>query len=270
MVHVHRLPAVVSTTCWLKNACRLAVAVLVCMTVTVSLTAQEPSVHYRHYGDMPPGAIGQQQLMRGGPLPGYYQPVKISVPDGVKISLVTAGNFGAPQNGPRQAAFLIGQVYRLKTTHIPLHAGVEVFPTIELIDRLYPPLGQEFQFPVPIQISMNDLIQAANGKMITRVVYVEDPLQALPIAEENNQQLGFDVAESDDPLLVADSLGRPIAILRMGARIPGPDGPDQRFLYGSPPWMPPRQIVAPHDLPPAEQLQFRQDQSRALGREAAR
>ena len=39
-----------------------------------------------------------------------------------------------------------------------------------------------------------------------------------------------------DPLAVADALGRPVAILRLGGRLPDHQtGPDEHFLYGSPP-----------------------------------
>ncbi|MEK6250038.1 MAG: hypothetical protein N2C12_17775 [Planctomycetales bacterium] len=204
----------------------------------VSVWAQQPDeIHYFHSGGMPPGAIGQQQLRRGGPLPGYFQPVEISAPEGVKISLAKQGSFETLQNAPRKAAFLIGQVYRFKVAHIQLQPGIEIFPTIEIIDRLYPPLGQEFRFPIPVQLTENDLDDAIQGRMVTRIVYVEDPHRALPIAQEGNILLAFDVAEGNDPLKVADSLGRPVAILRIGARIPGPQGPNQRFLYGSPPWL---------------------------------
>lgn len=213
------------------------VAVLMLQSA-VSVWAQQPDeIHYFHYGEMPPGAIGQQQLRRGGPLPGYFQPVEISAPKGIKISLASNGSFETLHNAPRTAAFLIGQVYRFKVAHIHLHPGVEIFPTIEIIDRLYPPLGQEFQFPIPIQITENDLIDAIHGRMVTRIIYIEDPRRAIPIPQEGNTQLAFDVAEGQDPLRVADSLGRPMAILRIGARVPGPNGPSKRFLYGSPPWL---------------------------------
>ena len=40
---------------------------------------------------------------------------------------------------------------------------------------------------------------------------------------------------------MADELGRPVAILRLGARVPD-QGPDPNFYFGSPPWVayPPR------------------------------
>jgi len=46
------------------------------------LSAQQPGVHYLHQGIMPPGAIGSRQLQRGGPLPGYFQPVEIKARPG--------------------------------------------------------------------------------------------------------------------------------------------------------------------------------------------
>src|SRR5690349_23306008 len=52
----------------------------------VALAHAEPPRHYLHAGAMPPGAIGGRQLMRGGPLPGYYQPIEIRAADGVQVA----------------------------------------------------------------------------------------------------------------------------------------------------------------------------------------
>ncbi|HEV3137812.1 MAG TPA: hypothetical protein VGZ26_07900, partial [Pirellulales bacterium] len=55
------------------------------------------------------------------------------------------------------------------------------------------------------------------------------------------RQSYFEAPEGENPLEVADSLGRPMAILRMGARVPDAEGPDEAFMYGSPPllkWKP--------------------------------
>ena len=61
--------------------------------------AEEPPVHYLHAGAMPPGAIGGQQLMRGGPLPGYFQPVEIMAPEGAMVSLAAGADFHAAGAG---------------------------------------------------------------------------------------------------------------------------------------------------------------------------
>jgi hypothetical protein len=167
------------------------------------------------------------------------------------ISLASQGTFTPAQPAPLKAGFLIGQVYRLKVMKIPLNPGMEVFPTVEIIDRLYAPAGQEQRFPIPIELTREDLQLALSGKFVTRVIYLEDPRQALPVRQDPSGQHWFEVGAGRDPLVEADALGRPVAILRLGARLPdNPEMPDEKFLYGCPPYMqfvqtPPQADVAP-------------------------
>lgn len=200
-----------------------------------TLVAQAPPVHFQHAGVMPPGAIGRLRLTQGGPLSGYYQPVQVHGPQGVQISFAAGEDFGPARPVPQLAAMLISPVYRLRVTNIPNQEGMEVFPTIELVDRLYPPPGEALRFPVPIELTQQELELALRGKFVTRVIYVEDPLRALPLPEKNNHQSWFEVKAGDNPLEVADRLGRPIAILRIGGRVPDASGPAPNFLFGSPP-----------------------------------
>jgi hypothetical protein len=61
-----------------------------------------------------------------------------------------------------------------------------------------------------------------------------------------------------DPVAVADTLGRPIAIVRMGGRVPDHNaGPDMSFLFGCPPvlMLPPRPSVAAPQASPKEEAQ---------------
>jgi uncharacterized repeat protein (TIGR01451 family) len=202
------------------------------------LSAQQPGVHYWHQGAMPPGAIGARQLTRGGPLPGYFQPVEIKAQSGALISLASDGRFDEPQGESCKAGMLIGAVYRLRITGIPMAAGSEVFPTVEIIDRTYPPVGMELRFPIPIELSREDIRLALDGKFVTKVIYLEDPRNALPVRENPRAQDWFEVRPGQDPLAVADALGRPVAILRMGGRLPeNPQSPDSSFLFGCPPFM---------------------------------
>ena len=105
-----------------------------------------------------------------------------------------------------------------------------------MVNRLYPPAGLETRFPLPIEITQQDIESALAGKFVTRVIYLENPEDALPVAQRGNEQRWFEVQPHEDPLEVADHLGRPMAILRMGGRVPDErTGPDAAFLYGSPP-----------------------------------
>jgi hypothetical protein len=201
------------------------------------LPAQSPPVHYFHHGVMPPGAIGGQQLQRGGPLPGFFQPVEIKAPPGALISLAAADRFDESQPAPRKAGLLIGGVYRLHVANFRMADGQEVFPTIEIVDRIYAPVGQERRFAIPIDITDEDLKLALDGKFVTRVIYLEDPHQALP-ARDPQSQNWFEAARGQDPLAIADELGRPVAILRLGGRLPV-EGEKLAagFFFGSPPFV---------------------------------
>ena len=238
--------------CWKRVAGKMAMAALLCVVTLSAVSAQQPPVHFWHPAGLPPGAIGSQQLQRGGPLPGFFQPVEIKAPQGVLISLAEEGRFSNPQPTPTRAGLLVGQVYRLSAINLPFQPGVEVYPTIEVIDRLYAPRGLETRFPVAIELAREDLELAAQGKFVTRVIYVEDPKAALPAQGVSGEQSWFEVAPGMDPLAVADTLGRPIAIVRMGGRVPQGGGEaEAAFLFGCPPVMkiPPRPSVAPAQAP---------------------
>lgn len=202
-------------------------------------------MHYLQSADLPPGAIGTAQLVRGGPLAGYFQPVEVRGPQGAKVALEIGGLFEPSVSDTVMAGMLIGQVYRLKVTEIPRNEGAEVFPTVEVINRLYPPPGKATKFPIPIELTQHEIELALSGQYVVRVIYLEDPNQPLPTAELAEQRY-FEAAPGQDPLKVADELGRPMAILRMGSRVP--DLPSESELRHSPPLIrfpPPPEPVRP-------------------------
>ncbi len=234
---------------WNKTASAFVIVACGWSALGTRLPAQPPAVHYRNHAAMPPGAIGSWQvLQRGGPLRGYFQPVEIVAPSGAQVALAAQGQFERPSVRVN-AGLLIGQVYRMRVTGIPLHMGEEVFPTLEVIDRTYPPPGRTEMFPITVELAQQDLELALEGKFVTRVIYLEDPQAALPVRRDPRAQEWFDVPPGEDPLQVADVMGRPMAILRMGSRAPiDPTRPSAKFLYGSPPFQ--RLRPAPWPLPP--------------------
>ncbi len=210
---------------------------LIVVGISSSAAAQQRTRHYFHSADLPPGVVGQGQLIRETISPHHFQPVEIAVPEGVELSLATNGMFEPPAEGPLRVGMLVGQVYRLRITNIPFRLGQEVYPTVELINRLYPPPGRETRYPIPLQITRDEMEMALRGQYIVRVVYLEDPDAALPRQEDPQVQRYFDVGPGEDPLLAADQLGRPMAIVRLGSRTPEMDPSTGRFLFDSAPWM---------------------------------
>lgn len=196
-------------------------AVLVGLTSSLTAAAEDQPVHWLNAGAMPPGAIGSQRLERGGPLSGYFQPVRIRAPKGARIALAMEGGFSDVATSEALVGLQIGPVYRLRVTNFAEGDTAEIFPTIEMIDRLYPPPGLALKFPAPIELTQEELALAERGAFVTRVIYVEDPKQALPIARRaGEEQPWYEAPPGEDPLVTADRNGRPIAILRIGSRRP--------------------------------------------------
>lgn len=166
---------------------------------------------------------------------GYMQPVRFVLDEGATASvyqLNVARQFDAYELGSAsQIALMVGHVYRLKIANIPDKPGVELFPTIELIDRLHPPVGQRDNFPVPVNITADDIELALAGNLVTRVVYVEQPQIAAPY-ELDRGTVTQNLMKTDNTLTEADRRGRPMAIVRIGGRLPAKRGEPPQF-YGS-------------------------------------
>src|SRR5207244_12170007 len=117
---------------------------------------------------------------------------EIRAPKGAAISTSESGQFSGPKLAPLSVGLLIGSVYRLRVTNIQQQKGQEVYPTIEVINRLYPPMGMEFKFPIPIELTQEELEMALSGRFVTRVVYLEEPEAALPVAQKPGEQSYFE------------------------------------------------------------------------------
>ena len=181
--------------------------------------SQAPSRSRSLFDDeMAPGVIGAIQLQRKPQLRGAWQAVEVRGPKGVKFNLAEAGQFAPDMPTPARLGLLVGAVYRLRLTGVEGQPDLELFPTIE-IDEM-------------------DIADAAKGEMVMRVIYLEDSQVAEPVDTSNKPQRVLDVSAQQNALRTADQLGRPVAILRMGSRVPNvTEGQDWlEFLYGCPPW----------------------------------
>ncbi|MEC7355705.1 MAG: hypothetical protein VYE53_11260, partial [Planctomycetota bacterium] len=170
---------------------RILCAILVffaSQNLTALCYGQARDRHLQQFADLPPGQVGQMQLSRGGPLAGYFQPVRMTVPKGAQVSLCAEDHFEAFEANQADAGMLVSGVYRTRVTRIPGQAGFEVYPTIEIINRLFPPQGQEQKYPIPVVITQEDLERAIEGQFVVRVVYLEDPLLALPVRQREGEQ----------------------------------------------------------------------------------
>lgn len=210
----------------------IATAVLVLTTAMLTVSALSPTIataqgnaylpptNYLQRADLAPGAVGQSQLRRSQEFHGYFQPVELIVPDRARVSVAQPGGFSTPTVSSLKVGLQIGQVYRFQITNVHNYEGREVYPSIEVINRLHPPQGQELKFPIPVEITAEELKLAFSGAFVTRVIYLETPDLAAPFASIPGSPQLIQVGSLDDPLQIADRLGRPMAILRIGSRVP--------------------------------------------------
>ena len=219
-------------------------------SVALGQSSKLPSMNPLLSDNQPPGMVGDTQLQRMPQLRGYFQPVEIRGPAGTMISFANDGFFGEPVEQPARGAMLIGPPYRLKITGIAFQPEMELFPTIEIIDRTYPPPEKAHRFPIIIELDQDDLDAAMRGDLVTRVVYLEDSQNAEPVSYAGGPQRAYIASPTENMLQTADTFGRPLAIIRLGSRVPAlTDGTAaMQFLYGSPPVLPLKSV------PDAEKL----------------
>ncbi len=207
----------------------LPLAVL--LGIAATTCAQNPGLRDRSVPGVVPVGIAPATS------PGMvFQPVQIRAPEGTRIAFARGTDFVESTPAPKSLGLGVGSVYRFRIENIPYYEGAEVYPSLEIVDRTFPPENRKAQFPVIVDITQEDLELALSGKFVTRVVYLENPFTALPVREAAGT-LSQDVGVGADPMSIAQTLGRPVAIVRIGGRLPDFRKPDPAYFFGSPPWV---------------------------------
>ncbi len=209
----------------------LLLSLAVLLGTAATTCAQNPGFRDRNVPGATPGSIAP------APHAGtVFQSVQIRAPEGTRIAFARGTDFVDPTPAPKSLGLGVGSVYRFRIENIPYYEGAEVYPSLEIVDRTFPPENRKAQFPVIVDITQEDLELALNGKFVTRVVYLENPFTALPVREAAGM-LSQDVGAGADPMSLAQTLGRPVAVVRIGGRLPDFRKPDPAYFFGSPSWV---------------------------------
>ena len=212
----------------------MATALLAAVLMPASFVAaqQYPPVDGRQFplNQMsPPGTSAQWSTNIGRAKPAHFQPVRVILPAAGSVTFYEAANRPVELAAPAQAGLLVGNVYRLKVSGLEDFPGVDFYPSIELIDRLHPPTGREEDFPIDFEFTPEEFEWAANGRLVTKVIYLEQPERVPTVILDSLQRIQT-IEPSRNALAEADSLGRPMAIVRLGGRTPDPLRPDPQFF----------------------------------------
>ena len=136
-------------------------------------------------------------------------------PAGMKVYWFTTAKDGkqsfsaTPLEAPGRFNFLQGAIYRLKLTHLPGHAGLELFPTLEVPAPT--PHAREFlaHNAVPIVLTEEDVNQVVKGNFLVKVVY-------LPHAKGDGGGDQIALASGQDAVREAARRGSILMIVRIG------------------------------------------------------
>lgn len=186
-----------------------------------SLASGQSSVHPRfaNSNDVP-GNVAFTSLLANPQWVGRVQPVKLLLPEKTIVS-TWQGSWVDCEYADPTVATSIGPVYQVRIRGEFRTRTFDLYPTLEMVSCLNPPAELQLRFPVLVAISEDDVEQALAGRLVTKVIYVENPETALPYRQLcNGHQAFFDVTDIEDPIKTASRLGRPIAILRLGTRQP--------------------------------------------------
>ena len=161
--------------------------------------------------------------------PSWLQPVRVELPSSGTVSVYSAtpDPLGILAS-PAQFSVNAGHFYRLRLSDLPEFPGVEIFPSIEILDRLHPPEGQSHNYPIPIVLTEADLKAAVAGQMVTRVVYLEEPRNAASV-DPLRREYAQTVNPKENALQVANQMGRAMMIVRIGGRTPS--GPNMPLMF---------------------------------------
>lgn len=164
--------------------------------------------------------------------PFWLQPIRVELPTAGTVSVYS----GTPDPktmlaSPAQFSVNAGHIYRLRIAEMPEFPNVEVYPSIEILDRMHPPHGRASDYPIPVVLTEADIREAIDGHMVTRVVYLEQPQLAATL-DPLRREIPQSVNPADNALHEADKLGRPMIIVRIGGRTPS-GGYMPYMYYGS-------------------------------------
>jgi uncharacterized repeat protein (TIGR01451 family) len=117
-----------------------------------------------------------------------------------------------------------GYLYRVGLGNLPGRPGVVLYPSLEVrgsleaVTKLRPA-----DHSAPVNITEEDVTRVLSGTLITKVIYLEDPERALPVATQPGEPIEVEIRPSQDILAEARALGRPMIILRLGGRTLTPE-----------------------------------------------
>ena len=145
--------------------------------------------------------------------------VKISGPEGMKVTFFRGQNDSATYAAPVIAAFRPGYFYRVELSNMKKFPGQTFYPSLEVRGSLL--LGGNLRacnFPAGLAFKEDDFLQAQDLSLVKKVIFVEKVENALPESSPPENPIELTVPRTRDPLQEARERGLPVLIVELGGR----------------------------------------------------
>lgn len=184
--------------------------------------------------------------------------IRFGGPAGMKVAWFNgqggAGGFTPTMvEAPGRYNFPQAAAFRLKLSDFPNRAGLELYPTLEVIPASSKTATFLAHSAVPINISEEDLEQVSGGNFVVKVIYLPDPAYQDLTAAGPDEVVSSRLEPGVDPVAEAQRRGSVLAILRIGnIDLEAPNTPAMDSPPGSPSMGPtrPRMSMPPGMMAP--------------------
>lgn len=167
-----------------------------------------------------PGAQGRASPHAAVHAPAPLLYARFVVAGGARVTIYQGRAVGRELVDSATLGLRPGYIDRVKLDQLPDHPGLALFPSLEVRGTLHlPPHLRAGDYPAPVLITEDDIRLALAGGLVTKVVYLENPERAQPVATRPDQPVEITLAPNVDPVDAARTFGRPMLILRLGARV---------------------------------------------------
>jgi uncharacterized repeat protein (TIGR01451 family) len=145
--------------------------------------------------------------------------LRFSGPKGAMITVYHGFDKGQTLELPCILGFRPGYAYRFAVSDVPTFPRQVFYPSLEVRGSLALSLRlRSADFPATINLTEDEFSKVLLGAYVKKVITLERPDQAIPIATTQDEPLEIPVLPTRDPLAEAAQRGQPLVVYQLGHR----------------------------------------------------
>jgi uncharacterized repeat protein (TIGR01451 family) len=160
--------------------------------------------------------------------------LRFTGPKGAKITVYRGFDKGQILELPCTLGFRPGYSYRLAVFDIPAFPRHVFAPSLEVRGTLaLLPKQRNADFPAHINFSEEEITKVMTGVYVRKVVTLERPDEAIPVASKKDEPLEVPVPASRDAVQEAAQRGAPLVVYQLGPRFLTPQELNAQAIPGT-------------------------------------